>query len=1300
MKTHRTTRVACTFLVLALLFPTMSAQAVLPPKGESPLEQKAFRHPDLYIRQGGRAAAELPATLAGKVSGDLTALGVQSGFYDVRSGRYSLLVLSRPLIPASGATKTAVRSAFLGYVSQFQSQLGISPAEVSEPRIGIHDKGRVVQVHAQRVFNGIPVRDSWIKVTFNSGNLVLVGTQNWGALSIPTLPTLSPQQAEDAIASFVSEVPIGFRKAPELTILPVSKGGAELSQVPLGDGLSYRLVWVVSPIFGNRDRGTWEGLVDANTSEVLAFEDKNQYTRQVKGGIFPVSNDGASPNGIPDGVEQLGFPMPFAKILGTDLVTNSEGMVAGAPSTYATDLSGPYVRIADSCGPIDEETTCGNLDLAGSGGHDCTTPSGHSAGDTHAARTGFYELNRQIEGWRNRLPALATAQPWLHSQLTSNMNINDTCNAFWNGSSVNFYREGGGCGNTGEIAAVFDHEWGHGLDDNGTDGSISSPGEAIADIYGILRLTDSCFGRGFFLSGTCGGYGDTCSTCSGVREADYAKHDCPMPYDITWINQVGDPVPTPCNPLTASGGCVGFVGVQTGPCGRETHCEGTVPAQAVYDLFARDLQGFGGLTNYGFNTALEITTRLVAIAADNLANWYACAQGAGGCGTMTGYNMFLAADDDDGNLANGTPHMQAIFNAFNRHGIACLTPTVLNGGCTGVSQVAPVVAAAAGPRSATLSWGSVSGAVRYEIYRTEGVHGCNFGKVKVGETNGTTFTDTGLREGFAVLYSVLPVGANAHCIGRMSACQSVTPQAPAQDPDLSVVAVPNGLTMTTGDGDPFLDNCEEATLAFKVENVGNVPLTNVRLTGIELIGKPASEILTPLPMTLAASMAAVCPPSQPVQNTIKIRPHGLTFNETLEVRLTITADQLGSNRELIVKIPSTESDFQHFASKTFTFETDFENWQIVSGTFTRMSPGANGTLEALYSSAAVDSACDVIRSPEVRLGATSTLSLYDQYAIEPPQEPGGPYDRANVGLFDPASGVRTTITPTGGHLYDIPTPVGGGACVVEGQAGWAGVSPFMSSSFNSGALGLPANAGKRLRLDVAYGTDPTASLAGLQFDEVTLTDFDLQVPDAHTDTCPILTPTPTPTSTPTATRTPTPIPPTATKTPTKTPTPGGPTATKTPTRTPTGAPAATKTPTRTPTPAGPTPTKTKTKTPTRTPTPCAHKNHGHGDIVGKNGGTAHFDSDHDDCDDQDDHDDFQDPGAGINFHATQINSVTYNLTQHSVTIVGSGTNNGAPVTFTIVQVDSALVPPGTYTITLSNGYSRTAGLVAGTILVQ
>ena len=70
--------------------------------------------------------------------------------------------------------------------------------------------------------------------------------------------------------------------------------------------------------------------------------------------------------------------------------------------------------------------------------------------------------------------------------------------------SINFYRSGTSgtnvCRNTGEIPAVFDHEWGHGLDSFDDIPGVTLPGEAYADMTGILRLNGSCFGRGFFVS--------------------------------------------------------------------------------------------------------------------------------------------------------------------------------------------------------------------------------------------------------------------------------------------------------------------------------------------------------------------------------------------------------------------------------------------------------------------------------------------------------------------------------------------------------------------------------------------------------------------------------------------------------------------------------------------------------------------------------------------------------------------------------------------------------------------------------
>ena len=109
---------------------------------------------------------------------------------------------------------------------------------------------------------------------------------------------------------------------------------------------------------------------------------------------------------------------------------------------------------------------------------------------------------------------------------------------------------------------------------------------------------------------------------------------------------------------------------------------------------------------------------------------------------------------------------------------------------------------------------------------------------------------------------------------------------------------------------------------------------------------------------------------------------------------------------------------------------------------------------------------------------------------------------------------------------------------------------------------------------------------------------------------------------------------------------------------------------------------------------------GDGDLPGRNGGSAHFHVHEDDCNRQQDSEDFSDPGSGTDFHSTQVNSVSYDNVAHTVTIAGLGTNNGLPVAFTIVAVDSSLVPPGMFSITLSNGYANSGNLLDGNIALH
>ncbi len=1114
-----------TFAVAAVIVTfTVPAAAIEPPAGGSFADDLAFDHPDMYVLNYQSGTDELSPMIGAALDTELLTLGAANGFYDLRAGRWGSLILSRPLVPGSGAgnllawadlgvaapeseaqLEAIAGQAFAGFLQQFSAQLGVDLSELGDLRATSHDGGRLIQINAGRQIAGVPVHGAYVHGVVNSGNLILYGTRNWGDVAISTTPAISAAEALTAVDLYVTPVPqTATMREPALLIYPMKNGDAP-SEALLGDGFAHRLAWQVQLTFDG-DHGSWRALVDAQTGEVFSFADQNHYaTRKVTGGVFPVSNDGLAPNGVPDGIEQPGWPMPFADVTfgGSpgnipDTFTNSSGVISCVDGTISTKLSGRYVNMADNCGAASESTASGDLDLGASGGTDCAVPAGGSPGNTHSSRSGFYEVARIQEQARSWLPD----NPWLHSQLTANMNIDDSCNAFWNGSTINFYRSGGGCGNTGEIAAVFDHEWGHGMDANDQVPGISTPGEAPADHYAIFRLNTSCIGRGFFQSGTCGGQGDPCLECTGVREADWTKRASGMPHNVTWVKQA---TVTPVDgPLAPRGGCVGNVAIpvlQSGPCLQSTHCEGSVVSEAVWDLIHRDLAG--APYNMDVNTRLNLVTRLGYLGGTNVNFWYQCVDtpegGTAGCNSDGGYMNYLAVDDDNGDLSDGTPHMDAIYNAFARHQLACPTPAPAANGCAS-KPATPTVTVEALDNAAKVTWNAVPGAQEYWLFKADGQNACEFGKERI-VLSGTEYVDTTLQNGREYYYTVEAVGTGDSCRSAASACQSVTPSPGA---NLQISEGSTSVAGLSGDGDPFIDNCESVRVSFDVENSGNLPLTNVRIVAVDSPSHPGVQVVSSLPQTLAASLADC----DLATGSFDLYATGIDADDTITLQVTLLADEMGGvARTETIQVANGESDFIFTPSRTFAFngDGDLEGWEVASGTYSQLPGGpplADPGGSFLTSSTFQDNACDTIESPLLRLSGTSTLSLWNQFSIEPPLPVFGDvfYDRANVGVLDAASGTRTTVDPDGGRLYNASGP--NGVCVTAGENGWADAAgTWDQSTWSAAALDTATHAGNSVRIQVAYGTDPTLSGAGFQFDFVTLTDVEIQGADSQSDAC-------------------------------------------------------------------------------------------------------------------------------------------------------------------------------------------------------
>jgi hypothetical protein len=1076
-------------LLAAILGVAPAMAAVAPNRAADPIAAKEFRHPELLIQNDVQRIEQLSADQRGSVLDKAAELRVSSPFayVDPRTGRFATLMPVEPLVPGTGEGNTlawadlsveapasasdwqqAAWSAFSAYVERHAGALGIDPAEMGTPNVTVHDDGALIQIHTPRVVNNVPVRDSHLTAVINHGNLVLFGAANWGTVSTDATPSFSAAEAGRVLGEFVQSAASSFRRKASLAFVPMSAGPLE-SLRQLDRGLQYRLVWVLSPQFAG-NLGTWEALVDAHSGELLAFSDTNQYqsARRVQGGVFPVSNDGLGPSGT----EQAGWPFPYADVAtsGGNFFTDTGGnLPVCATGNITSTLNGTYVRINDTCGPISLAAP-GNIDFGTSAGTNCTTPGIGGAGNTHASRTGFFELNKLIEQARGQLPNNA----WLQRQLTANMNINLTCNAFWNGATVNFYHAAGACNNLGEIAAVFDHEWGHGMDNNDTTGTVSNPGEGIADIYMALRLNSSCVGRNAFVSGNCSGYGDACLSCTGFREMDFAQLTSNTPMTITRMLSL----------CPASG--------SLGPCARETHCEGQIYGQVLWDLMKRDLPAAG----FSTDTALEIATRLAYLGSSPVTTVYQCVQGNGGCPATAAYLNYLAADDDNGNITTGTPHFAAIRAAFDRHGIACSTPVAANTGCPNAPTAAPVVTTTAVDKGARLSWASVPNAVKYRVYRTEGVFGCNFGKVLLGETFGTTWADDGLQNGRQYSYTVAAVGLSNTCLGPMSTCANVTPVA-----GTSISVNTTGLTATqvvgVGDNDTYVDNCETWQVAVPVSNTGTAAANNVRIASVQFLSHPGmTTVGSPTQTNLATCASGTV--------NFSFKAVDLQPDDPIRVRVSLTSDEMSPAVKTVdLTVPnSTEGNNQFVASQTFDFESSAEGWARVTGTYNRTNaaPGGAGGANTFYwqSSSGLDAQCDEVQSPIVSLTTTSTLSLQNNFQIEP-FSAGSWYDRANLGIVQ-LNGTRTVVTPSGGRAYNASGP--GGVCGLDQQAGWADAQPtWGASTWTAAALQSPTFANQPVRLNIKYGTDPAANGFGFRFDQVTLTDFNQKIADAQTNQC-------------------------------------------------------------------------------------------------------------------------------------------------------------------------------------------------------
>ncbi|HET8899803.1 MAG TPA: GEVED domain-containing protein [Rhodanobacteraceae bacterium] len=520
----------------------------------------------------------------------------------------------------------------------------------------------------QQVKDGVPVKGAHLFFRIAAGNIIQFGSYLVAPVKLDTKPDIDARQAFDQafkamafpadthIRDWLDQGTLGiYPYMPETGAAP----GQAFRGKP-GSGYAHRLLWRFA-FHVDGDRTTYQVLVDAHTGALVDVRDLTMnVAAEVKGGVYP-------PGARNIAGTEVSVPFPFAAVTNNgSKVTDADGSYDYSGGAASTSLSGKYLRISDNCGnPALSSGGDGVLDLGTSGGTDCTKPSNGSS--THSARNAFYYLtgiNRKAAGY---YPSSA----WLNGVVNANVNIDDVCNAYWDGVSLNFFKSGAAgstqCANTGELSGVFMHEFGHGIQSNiGGDPTDMGTGEATGDTFAFLQTRDGCIGDGFFANSS--------AACAGVRDVAEFTVASNSSFVVKPSN-----ITTAGGPDCDNGMACPYKTPQgydyQGPMGYEGHCESYIASGANWDL-AQALVGALG-DEAGWQKMDDLW---YAILPDNTAAYQVESGGkcntsavVNGCASNNWYNLYLAADDDDGSLANGTPNACRIWDAFNAHGIACGT---------------------------------------------------------------------------------------------------------------------------------------------------------------------------------------------------------------------------------------------------------------------------------------------------------------------------------------------------------------------------------------------------------------------------------------------------------------------------------------------------------------------------------------------------------------------------------------------------------------------------------------------------
>lgn len=458
---------------------------------------------------------------------------------------------------------------------------------------GITSSDNYHTINFGQVINGVDVIDSRLVIKLTNDNkVVLFGLDIFNDVLLST----TPQHTEQSI------VPYAFLDIID-EVTDITYNGLKILPIPFNSSYVFKLVHSVNvhTIGSDNIPANWITYIDDETGDIL------YRTNQVK--HIDVDVEGEVVTTTPFAPASIvSLPNLNVSVGGNNYTTDVNG-VATIPSSGNANF-----QLAGLWSTIETNNTTPLITTSVNQGSVVSFDDNNS---TLQERTAYYHVNIIHDYLKQHYPSFTG----MDFSIPTNIDLTSgDCNAFYSGSTINFYATGGGCNSMALVPDIIYHEYAHAISyafysAQGVNFSNGALGEANSDIWAFAITENPILGTGY---------------TNDV--SDYVRR-----YDI-------DPKIYPQD----------IVG--------EVHADGEILAGSLWDL--------------GIN--LGSVSQMMDLYAQALYGTPNGPDGNEGSVFTDVLIEILYADDvslngGDNDITNGTPNDIAIINAFASHGITLIS---------------------------------------------------------------------------------------------------------------------------------------------------------------------------------------------------------------------------------------------------------------------------------------------------------------------------------------------------------------------------------------------------------------------------------------------------------------------------------------------------------------------------------------------------------------------------------------------------------------------------------------------------